>query len=164
MLKPIKSRWRLNRWKKTREKRIFREDTRRLWLLKLNWSKSNRTKWMLSERRLKPTWMKDSSKENTSTTSKSKEFLPFVRLLQRYQNVKKELENQQNIERTKLEKQYNNRPSTAMSRSNMNMSKMGSSRMGGKISASKNLPASKPSYQWKRLNSSFPDIKGEAFS
>lgn len=147
-----------------KEKRIFREDTRRLWLLKLNWSRSNRMRWMLSERRLKPTWTKDSSKENMNTTSKSKYFLPSGRLLQRYQNVKKELENQQNIERTKLEKQYNNRPSTAMSRSNMNMSKMGSSRMGGKVSASKNLPASKPSYQWERLTLSFPDIKGRAFS
>jgi len=33
-------------------------------------------------------------------------------LLQRYQNVKKELENQQNLERIRLEKQ-GNRPSTA---------------------------------------------------
>jgi hypothetical protein len=63
--------------------------------------------------------------------------------------VKKELENQQNIERTKIEKQYSNRPGTAsvMGRSQMNMSKMGGSRMGGKMSASKNMPASKPSYQ-----------------
>lgn len=39
------------------------------------------------------------------------------KLLQRYQNVKKEIENQQNIERIKFEKQYSNvsqyRPSTA---------------------------------------------------
>jgi len=57
------------------------------------------------------------------------------------------LENQQNIERTKLEKAYNVRPSTALGRSQMNQSKMQSSRMSGKVSASKNIPASKPSYQ-----------------
>jgi len=45
------------------------------------------------------------------------------KLLQRYQNVKKEIENQQNIERIKFEKQYNVvaklRPSTASGRSVM---------------------------------------------
>lgn len=49
------------------------------------------------------------------------------KLLQRYQNVKKEIENQQNIERIKFEKQYaqvaKDRPETAAG------SKMGGSRM-----------------------------------
>jgi hypothetical protein len=61
--------------------------------------------------------------------------------------VKKELENQQNLDRIKLEKQYSVRPSTAMSRSQMGASRMNQSRMGGgKVSAGKNMPASKPSY------------------
>jgi len=57
--------------------------------------------------------------------------------------VKKELENQQNLERIKIEKQYNNRPSTA--KSTMNMSKMMGSKMAGMVSANK--PSSKPSNQ-----------------
>lgn len=55
------------------------------------------------------------------------------KLLQRYQNVKKELENQQNLERIKVEKSFT-RPGTAsFSRSQaMNQSKMSysSSKMG----------------------------------
>jgi hypothetical protein len=71
------------------------------------------------------------------------------KLLQRYQNVKKEIENQQNIERIKFEKQYNvvakmTRPATASGRSmmgsRMNSSKMKNSKMGG------HNPASKPSH------------------
>lgn len=53
------------------------------------------------------------------------------KLLQRYQNVKKEIENQQNIERIKFEKQYNVvaklRPATASGRSMMG------SRMNSKL-------------------------------
>jgi hypothetical protein len=61
--------------------------------------------------------------------------------------VKKELENQQNLERIKLEKAYGNRPATSSGRSIMNQSKMGSSKMGGRMSSSKNMPASRPSNQ-----------------
>jgi hypothetical protein len=60
--------------------------------------------------------------------------------------VKKELENQQNIDRLKLEKQYAVRPSTAANRSMMggvNSSRMTASRMTGR--AGNNAPASKPS-------------------
>lgn len=39
------------------------------------------------------------------------------KILQRYQNVKKEIENQQNLERIRIEKAYKVRPSTASSRS-----------------------------------------------
>lgn len=52
------------------------------------------------------------------------------KILQRYQNVKKEIENQQNIERIKRERAYRvmNRPDSAqnqsMTQSKMNMSKM----------------------------------------
>ena len=69
------------------------------------------------------------------------------KLLQRYQNVKKEIENQQNIERIKFERAFQNhntRPATATQRSMMASkmgSKMRSSRMGGP-----GAPASKPSY------------------
>lgn len=75
------------------------------------------------------------------------------KLLQRYQNVKKENENQQNIERIKLEKTmatysakigYAKRPGTAQQRSIMasQMSKMGSSRMGSSTMRSSNKNAS----------------------
>lgn len=89
------------------------------------------------------------------------------KLLQRYQNVKKEIENQQNIERIKFEKTmaaYSGkigkdakRPGTAQQRSIMasQMSKMGSSRMGSanknasrKVGSNMNSqmkPASRPS-------------------
>ena len=60
-------------------------------------------------------------------------------LLQRYQNVKKELENQQNLERIKLEKQ-GNRPQTASRSQILNSSRMSAKRGGG--------PASKPSHHW----------------
>jgi hypothetical protein len=51
------------------------------------------------------------------------------------------------LERIKLEKAYTVRPSTAASRSNIGGSKMNSSKVfsGGKFSAQKNQPASKPS-------------------
>jgi len=39
------------------------------------------------------------------------------------------------------------RPSTAMGRSQMGASRMNQSRIGGKVSTGKNMPASKPSYQ-----------------
>lgn len=78
------------------------------------------------------------------------------KLLQRYQNVKKEIENQQNIERIKFEKAFqnqNSRPQTAGGKSMM-ASKMGSSvmqsKMQSKIKGSQGPkivgnPASKPS-------------------
>ena len=60
------------------------------------------------------------------------------KLLQRYQNVKKEIENQQNIERVKFERAFmniNRRPGTATQRSvmasRMQSSKMKGSRMTG---------------------------------
>jgi len=69
------------------------------------------------------------------------------KLLQRYQNVKKEIENQQNIDRIKFEKQYasvtNARPTTAQ------QSTMGSRMQGSKMRSkqqSNGNPASKPSY------------------
>jgi hypothetical protein len=74
------------------------------------------------------------------------------KLLQRYQNVKKEIENQQNIDRIKFEKQYasitNQRPQTAQ------QSTMGSRMPGGgsKMKSKQHMgnangnPASKPSY------------------
>jgi len=53
------------------------------------------------------------------------------KILQRYQNVKKEIENQQNIERTKRERAYKvvARPQSASQRSTMGASKMGASKM-----------------------------------
>ena len=74
------------------------------------------------------------------------------KLLQRYQNVKKEIENQQNIERIKFEKQYANvsklRPQTAQGStmgSRMQGSRMKSSKVGGGGGITGN-PASKPSH------------------
>jgi predicted nuclease with TOPRIM domain len=76
------------------------------------------------------------------------------KLLQRYQNVKKEIENQQNIERIKFEKAYKGtlaqagiRPGTATQRSMM-ASKMGSRMKASKMAGSpgNGNPASKPSY------------------
>ena len=72
------------------------------------------------------------------------------KLLQRYQNVKKEIENQQNIERIKFERAFmnhNSRPSTANQRSMM-ASRMGSKMKGSMMSGARNVgnPASKPSY------------------
>ena len=53
------------------------------------------------------------------------------KILQRYQNVKKEIENQQNLERIRREKAFAKmRPKSGMSRSNMSTSKMGGSRIG----------------------------------
>ena len=68
------------------------------------------------------------------------------KILQRYQNVKKEIENQQNIERVKRERQYKTRPSTA-SRSQMgaSTSKLGASKMGKSTASMHKSPASKPS-------------------
>ena len=70
------------------------------------------------------------------------------KLLQRYQNVKKEIENQQNLERIKFEKQMNqklgaSRPGTATQRSMM-ASKMGSKMQSSRMGKSK-MPASRPS-------------------
>mmetsp|Transcript_13826 Transcript_13826/g.23585 ORF Transcript_13826/g.23585 Transcript_13826/m.23585 type:complete len:107 (-) Transcript_13826:59-379(-) len=80
------------------------------------------------------------------------------KLLQRYQNVKKEIENQQNLERIRFEKDFKKyignaaqRPGTATQRSMM-ASKMGSakpkvgSKMGGSMMPGSGNPASKPSY------------------
>ncbi len=54
------------------------------------------------------------------------------KILQRYQNVKKEIENQQNIERIKKERAYKviARPQSATQRSTMGQSKMSQSKMG----------------------------------
>jgi hypothetical protein len=68
------------------------------------------------------------------------------KLLQRYQNVKKELDNQQNLERIKFEK-LNNRPSTA-SRSQYSTfgnSPSKKSLHSSRMSSKNNAPASKPS-------------------
>ena len=60
-------------------------------------------------------------------------------ILQRYENAKKQLENQQTLERNKLEKHYRTRPGTAQGRSVMaSQSKMGASRMG-RSTASKRM-------------------------
>jgi hypothetical protein len=65
--------------------------------------------------------------------------------------VKKEIENQQNIEKSKRERAYytnaSSRPGTASSsgRSMMSSSKMSSSKMGKSSSNFKQQPASKPS-------------------
>ena len=74
------------------------------------------------------------------------------KLLQRYQNVKKEIENQQNIERIKFEKAFQNhntRPMTAQGKSVMG-SRMGSrmqgSKMKGQGSSIVGNPASRPSH------------------
>ena len=73
------------------------------------------------------------------------------KILQRYQNVKKEIENQQKIEQDKRERLYKNsqRPQTAQSsRSTMSMSKMQStSKMQTSTMRSvRGKPASKPSH------------------
>jgi hypothetical protein len=53
------------------------------------------------------------------------------KILQRYQNIKKEIESKQTLEKNQKERQYNTRPGTATSRSVMaSQSKMGASRMG----------------------------------
>ena len=53
------------------------------------------------------------------------------KILQRYQNIKKEIESKQTLEKNVKERQYNTRPSTASSRSVMaSKSKMQASRMG----------------------------------
>ena len=54
---------------------------------------------------------------------KTREF-EHNKLLQRYQNVKKELENQQNLERIRLERQFTGRPMTASRSQMMNSSRM----------------------------------------
>jgi hypothetical protein len=71
------------------------------------------------------------------------------KLLQRYQNVKKEIENKQNIERISFEKAFkglnSGRPLTGLK--SMMTSKMGSKAKGGsKMGSSPGNPASKPSY------------------
>lgn len=51
--------------------------------------------------------------------------------MQAYENSKKQIENQQTLERNKLEKHYKTRPSTAKGGSMMSStSRMGASRMG----------------------------------
>ena len=79
------------------------------------------------------------------------------KLLQRYQNVKKEIENQQNLERIKYEKQFKahniggSRPGTgvnSMMTSKMNQSRMKQSKMGSSMRHTGN-PASQPSYYGK---------------
>lgn len=69
------------------------------------------------------------------------------KILQRYQNVKKEIENQQNLERIKKEKAFNVRPSTASRSMMASTSKMGASRMkqSQMQSTSHRKPAAKPS-------------------
>jgi len=79
------------------------------------------------------------------------------KLLQRYQNVKKEIENQQNIERIKFENAFKGklggRPATATQRSVMGSGMMGSkmnmnsmSKMGQGSRGMAGNPASKPSH------------------
>ena len=76
------------------------------------------------------------------------------KLLQRYQNVKKEIENQQNIERIKFEKAFQNsntRPQTgkSMMGSRMQTSNMVNQRKGSKAvhnNQQTHNPASKPSH------------------
>jgi len=69
------------------------------------------------------------------------------KILQRYQNVKKEIENQQNLERIKTEKAYKVRPQTASSRSQMKTSTLNASKMGRSTLSKQATPASKPSHQ-----------------
>lgn len=68
------------------------------------------------------------------------------KLLQRYQNVKKELENQQNLERIKFEKS-NGRPGTAnrSQYSAFGASPSKKSLQSSRMSNRNNAPASKPS-------------------
>lgn len=72
------------------------------------------------------------------------------KLLQRYQNVKKEIENQQNIERIKFERAFRGqqagRPGTAQQRSIMASTMGGSKMKGSKMNRNIGNPASKPSY------------------
>lgn len=63
------------------------------------------------------------------------------KILQSYENSKKQIENQQKLERNKLERQYQTRPGTAQGRSVMaSTSKMGASRMGRSTASKKALP------------------------
>ena len=81
------------------------------------------------------------------------------KLLQRYQNVKKEIENQQNLERIKYEKAFKvhnvgggSRPGTgvnSMMTSKMNQSRMKQSKMGTSSMRNMGNPASQPSYYGK---------------
>ena len=66
------------------------------------------------------------------------------KILQRYQNVKKEIENQQNIERIKRERAYKviARPQSASQRSTMGASKMTQSKMGQSKSGNPAGPSS----------------------
>lgn len=73
------------------------------------------------------------------------------KLLQRYQNVKKEIENQQNIERIKFERAFKGqaqggRPGTAQQRSVMASTMGGSKMKGSRMNKNIGNPASKPSY------------------
>lgn len=73
------------------------------------------------------------------------------KLLQRYQNVKKEIENQQNIERIKFERAFKGqqmgRPGTAQQRGSIMGSTMQQSKMrNSKVNKNIGNPASKPSY------------------
>ena len=73
--------------------------------------------------------------------------------LQRYSNVKKDIENQQNIERVKRERAFKTRPDSASNNKSMMSSTMSQSKMFAKSKTSKigntsiSKPASKPSYQ-----------------
>lgn len=74
------------------------------------------------------------------------------KILQRYQNVKKEIENQQNIERIKRERAYKvvARPQSASQRSTMGASKMTQSKMGQSKSGNPAGPSSS-NRRWARL-------------
>lgn len=72
------------------------------------------------------------------------------KLLQRYQNVKKEIENQQNLERIRFEKMMGQklgkeRPGTASTQRSMMASKMGSKMQQSSRMGKSKMPASKPS-------------------
>ena len=59
----------VSKWKWTRGRSTWLQGTRRLWPQKLNWSKSNKMKWMRWRRNLRQIWMKDWSSEKPNTTN-----------------------------------------------------------------------------------------------
>ena len=72
------------------------------------------------------------------------------KILQRYQNVKKGIENEQNLERIKHEQSFRTRPGTASRSMMASASKMGASRMKqSQMNMSQRKPASKQSgFKW----------------
>lgn len=69
--------------------------------------------------------------ENKMNEYLKKREMEHNQILQAYENSKKQIENQQTLERNRLEKHHKTRPSTAKSQSMMaSQSRMGASRMG----------------------------------